>query len=202
MKKYKSIRQKNIKRLGIEGIVNLPEIDEISIRKKDDIALRAVVLAEIKAITVYPEDKDVSMDWIKENEIDKFLTNSEKTILNKKSLNEQEMIDFSWYQESLYALLWALNIVQVMSPAFEESNVVNYLEQLPPDINFQDYIKKCKLRDTDEILEELDYYYLLHWSIRNKKQSKFELSIVIERRRALEWVINNKLDWDDITLDT
>ena len=64
---------------------------------------------------------------------------------------------------------------------------------------------------TDEVgvdsLDMQDLYYRYQWAINDSKinpgSSKGELdpSVVIERRRALEWVLSDENDWYDIQLN-
>jgi len=53
----------------------------------------------------------------------------------------------------------------------------------------------------------LDYFYRAHWVARNSnlngiKDDKVNMSIIMERRKAHEWVCDSSVDWDDISLDT
>ena len=74
--------------------------------------------------------------------------------------------------------------------------------------SFEDFKRKCKLRDIDEILDMKDLYYRYNWAINNKyvdpntKIGNLEPSNIIERRRGLEWVISDIDDWYDIELNT
>ena len=70
-----------------------------------------------------------------------------------------------------------------------------------------EFIKDYKLRPEAEIFSILEYFYRAHWVARNNslncvKDDKVDLSIIMERRRALEWVCDSSLEWDDISLDT
>ena len=96
-----------------------------------------------------------------------------------------------------------------MSDPFSEANLDKVDKMLPPEVQYSKFISNVSLRDLSSIIEETEYYYGLHWAIRhpearntNKHVKSLNLSIIRERRRALEWVIDNSLDWDDIQLDT
>jgi hypothetical protein len=53
----------------------------------------------------------------------------------------------------------------------------------------------------------LDLYYRAHWFIvdgyvNGYETGDFDGGVIVERRKALEWVLDDTLDWDDIPLDT
>jgi hypothetical protein len=53
----------------------------------------------------------------------------------------------------------------------------------------------------------LGYFFRVHWVARNNNlnmiiDDKAGLSIIMERRRVLEWGCDSSLEWDDIFLDT
>jgi len=50
-----------------------------------------------------------------------------------------------------------------------------------------------------------DLYYRLHWWVQtfqkeNKPTGDIELGVIVERRRALEWILNRNSEWDEIDL--
>lgn len=70
-----------------------------------------------------------------------------------------------------------------------------------------EFIKGYKLRPEAEMFSMLYYFYRAHWVARNNSlnginDDKVNMSIIMERRRALEWVCDSSLEWDDISLDT
>lgn len=75
--------------------------------------------------------------------------------------------------------------------------------------SFNEFYQKTKLRNAEEILDEADLIYRLHWACVHDRINAREAtagmheSIVIERRRGLFWLINYKNeDWDCISMDT
>jgi hypothetical protein len=53
----------------------------------------------------------------------------------------------------------------------------------------------------------LDLYYRLHWWTRNsqltgKDTSVVRLDIIMERRKALEWIMDPTCDWDNVEMST
>ncbi len=66
---------------------------------------------------------------------------------------------------------------------------------------------KARLRSDDQIVSAADLAYCLHWAIRQSElegkrpPGKVPPYVVVERRRALEWLLSDE-DWDDVPLDT
>jgi hypothetical protein len=64
-----------------------------------------------------------------------------------------------------------------------------------------------RLRPSDELFRMLDLYYRLHWWTRNsqltgKDTSVVRLDIIMERRKALEWIMDPTCDWDNVEMST
>ncbi|MGN1107293.1 MAG: DUF4272 domain-containing protein, partial [Huintestinicola sp.] len=72
----------------------------------------------------------------------------------------------------------------------------------------EEFKSKCNPRDINEILDVLDLYYRYHWACVNKQIDPntpingLDPAVVTERRRGLEWLINDEDDWNEISLDT
>ncbi len=69
------------------------------------------------------------------------------------------------------------------------------------------FIDSFSSRKQVDVFEKLDLFYRAHWFARNnelsgKESSLVDLSIITERRKALEWVSDNHEQWDDISLST
>jgi len=203
--KIKEIRLRTISFLKENHLFyndNLPLLDRPFFRKTEDISKRIILLSCFKSIVENPEDKNEIQGWINRNGLVRDLSNREFQIINKNIISQQDLIDISWYQESLYAMLWSVNIVKDMNFPSDESNVTKYLQFLPPDVEISTFKKSLNLRGKDELLGELDLYYNLHWSAK-KGETRLIKSIVLERRKALEWIVDNNItDWDNIDLST
>jgi hypothetical protein len=138
------------------------------------------------------------------------LSKYEKKLLSKNNedLTKQENINIYWYIEALWALMWAGNLIDDLPI---DKHVEDYQAALSPDLEKGEDDSKFKLtmkiRTKEEIYKMLDLYFRTHWYTRNgvlNNQSTGEMndSVVSERRKALEWVADNTLDWDNIPLNT
>ena len=84
----------------------------------------------------------------------------------------------------------------------------NLFQFIKPFHKFEDFKAPCKLRQPSEILDMVDLYYNYHWACVDHRINPItncgELNeeVVMERRKALEWIISKEKDWSDISLDT
>lgn len=198
----------------------LPELENnLSIRLVGSILNRSLILFAIKSATAYPEDSNDILSFLKREGLDSSMSDEEKYFLTEQGINDEKLlIRFSWYSESLYVLLWVLGIAtdKCLDSPYEEKTLSNkWLDLFPPPIEKLETLKsKVNLRDERRILEELDYYYHLHWIAKkpqkkksllrifsSKESGKLNISVVRERRRALEWVCSDN-DWNEVHMDT
>ena len=73
------------------------------------------------------------------------------------------------------------------------------LERGEDDSKFR---QTMKIRTKEEIFKKLDLYFRTHWYTFNGVLNKYSTgnmnnSVIMERRKALEWIIDNNLDWDE-----
>lgn len=188
----------------------LPIIDpNKSLRTEEDIVNRSLVLNALSMI-YFKAPIGIVRDWIHSNNLNSSLSNKEKALLDKdnRDLEEQELIDLFWYIEALWALMWVGNLIDDIP--FDKP-VEDYMASLTPDLqNNEDgskFMKNMKIREQEEIYKKLDLYFRIHWftedsRINNYPTGKIDPDIIIERRKALEWVLDKDLDWDDIPLNT
>ena len=70
------------------------------------------------------------------------------------------------------------------------------------------WISNSRLRNTEDILNETDLIYRIHWAtedarINGKKvPAGLNSDVIMERHFALNWLTMYADDWDDITTDT
>ena len=202
---------KKLKREWVPVNTSLPGIKVKRTRSAKEVAMRANILGVFVAIANDPGSVGYFKNLLSEMNMDGALAESERKVLSKGKLTEKEEIDLSWSQESLYAISWCLGIFKEMNSPSKEADLIQMFPGLPPEVELEPFLAKAKLIDKESIVEELEYYYGLQWAIRhpeswsllNKfKRKKYHLSVIRERRRALEWINDDQLAWDDISLDT
>ena len=189
--------------------------DETDIRDLKTIAQRTLVSAIMAkcAFDLYeaenPEDiKKQCIHSLEKFDIKNSLFNSELDVLNKE-FDEPLYDTIGWRYESATALLWAMGLVDDIVSADCPEDVEIELNKIFDLVNaydrFEDFIAACKLRTENEIQDAFQLYWYYHWNIvdgqifGNIPESIF-YDVVIERRRALEWLLysaeSDEGDWE------
>jgi hypothetical protein len=210
---HSDVRKKTLDRLrsiGLPGIVPLPLLEpDLSVRKSAEVAQRANVLHMLYA--VHLRGKSSARDFyglMKERGWDLFLTEHERRSLVTGEVSDQDLIDFSWMKESCKVLLWAGTLVDDdLFEDFAECDFSAFYALIPPRRPFDEYLQAFHLRGEEVLVENVDFYYCLHWFFRDPARRRTPLkvpikqSMVVERRRALEWVTHD-VAWDRVAMDT
>jgi hypothetical protein len=187
----------------------LPYIEFTKIRDEEQVVARALILNAMINIH-FQAPTEVVADWISRHNLNSFLSEREKSILSRENegLTEQEGVDLYWYIEALWAFLWATNIVDKMDFA---TAIPDSMASMCPDLQIDEgderFTENMSLRDYDDLYKERDLYYRVMWyarqlSLTSGADPKFDMSRTMERRKALEWIMDAELDWDDVPLDT
>lgn len=117
---------------------------------------------------------------------------------------QQLLVDIAWREEALHALLWVLRLVEDLPPDQMCPRQPAY-EQLAPGLDPGNAGDDVRMRPLGEIAAMLDFYYCLHWHARTAQYHgdvwDFQIapSVVLERRRALEWLFQDAR-WEDVDL--
>jgi hypothetical protein len=181
----------------------LPIIEDLQTKPIDDICKRALVLQAIVAYK-YGFSKKKFMLWIKQENLDFSLTEIEKKFVNDEI--ETNLFDFK--VEALYMLVWYLGKIQDVGFVDE---CPNSLISTCPDLNKMEssfsFINNLKVQSNETLLSKVDLYYCLDWYCVNQKINRkntglINPNIIMERRRALEWIADVDFDWDNGSLDT
>jgi hypothetical protein len=213
-----------LKKMGISYNGHLPLIEssnEITVKDLDVICKRAIacLLSASCAATIGSEKDATIADIIKlhvgylsyyDIAYDDLLP-QEKLIFSS-NFTQQNVINVAWSYEIYWGIIWASNLItnKEMINASEVCNVKRAIALLLETSDDYDFFKGlCKLRSVEKILDMLDLYYCYHWACRQKglhpdttNIGKLNEEVVMERRKALEWLIREEQDWDEIPLDT
>ena len=200
--------------LGYRGNPNLPLLDDDMklTRTEDDIANRINMLHLVYTTSIEGE-KSVSFfyEMSKNNNWTHYLTPSELAYLKAGKQSKEQKANYSWNKEAIFALLWAVKLVKDLRD-LKQMKMGDVYSLIPPEASEEKFRKSLKLRNEKDLLKELDFFYLLHWTLKHEPQPNkllsfftnkipIEIDVVMERRRALEWLFS-KEDWDDVAMDT
>jgi hypothetical protein len=154
----------------------------------------------------YGFDGTRALAWLRAEGVDAELTAVERGFLSGQYPKEKQALQD--LVEALWALTWALGIGGRMDFARPcPDDFVDLFPDVKKDEPAAGFRSRASLRKTEEIAQALDLAYCLHWALREAElrgkriPGKVHPYVVIERRRALEWILSDEA-WDEITLDT
>jgi hypothetical protein len=190
--------------VGLPINKSLPLLDVVEIlRSKDDVVNRIFAMNCVAA-TAYGFDRSMALGWLRREDVVVALTPSELSYLNSSRGAERRFFD---QIEGLWALCWCIGSVReldFLNPC--ANDFVKSLPDLKKDQAGAAFRERANLRSAEEVLAKCDLAYCLNWSVVHLRLSgarirKLNPVTVIERRRALEWVISDEI-WDEVHMDT
>ena len=120
------------------------------------------------------------------------------------TISEAGAINAVWKYEAVWALLWALGIVEELSLPSEICDCDLVMGTMRRFKGLDDFMAHTTLRPIEEILQALDLHYRYHWTTVNARIYGSDLAgldedIVMERRAGLEWLCCKGQENDNLT---
>jgi hypothetical protein len=196
-----------VRRAGLRINEDLPLLEAIlELRPVDQIADRLLAMF-VGVACAFGLDRQAGASWARREGVAHALSRAEQEFLAGNSdPNTQATVQMGVH--GLYALSWAVRIVDDLSIAGQMPNdLVSAFPELKTDESSAAFRGTLRTRSVREVLDKLDEAYCFHWSARDSVMALRDsranglLPIVIERRRALEW-LTSSYGWDDVALDT
>ena len=200
--------------------INYPFLESgrhTQIRTPQEIAERAAALL---MVSLYSEcmlsenqTRDQASDFIQElmDEMGKnVFSPNEKKYLKSRSPRKSRQIEFSWQYECLAVMEWALGLTPELPFPNKTCDVSKAVELLKDCHSIEDIVKISNPRSKKELLDACDLIFCLDWACTDARIHKLPMpagmdgSVVMERHKALNWLINadNAADWDDVKTNT
>lgn len=214
----RKISNEKIKSMGIACHEMLPTIEsskDVKLKSLDEICKRAIAALISTQIACdinnnnYEESLTYFSQKLEQYEGVKEVLNSKEKRIFDGTYTRQDAIDIDWEYETYWAIVWALGLIDDdISNAGSICDCQKAIYIVSKSKNLEDFKSKCKMRNIEEILDMLDLYYRYHWATTEKRINpdtpigNLNSSVVVERRRGLEWLISDQEDWYDISLDT
>ncbi len=200
----------------IKSLPQLLPLAQYPFRTQEDIAKRAVALLiviQYACDVVHEGDihksKDFFMTMLQKYGVEDFLTDNERNFLQAKEPNEQEAGDITWQYEAYWVLIWALGIVDTLDFPEDICNCQYAIQVVSSCESFEQFYGTTAMRNKEEIVDEADKIYRLHWACVNSRiqgqeaPANIDERIVTERRRGLFWMLGHRdEEWDYISMDT
>lgn len=214
-------REATLKKLGfwnIDHCKGLPLIEDYKLCKSEDQICKRFIASLFSSMLAcdYLQDRDfyktdgkkITEQAIVEFGLKNYLFPDEKKVLVE--CDEHVAVNVSWTVECSYSLAWVLGLVttEEMEAPGESEGDHGLFQFIQPFHNFEDFKASCNLRQPSEIMDMLDLYYNYHWACVDNRLTpdtncgELNEEVVMERRKALEWLICKDKNWDSISLDT
>lgn len=204
--------EKLLRSLDIPYIDHLPLIEEeseVKVRTAKEIAERILILVYLAYVAEVPDERENVIAFLKSNLLWDKVSPNEKDLFQKEELTDQEIANASWSSEAVWLLLWTINKIDKLKLPTEQIEINEIVSRLPEFLtNAREFIENANIRPTTEILDISDLMYRLHWTTRNADlnnqpmPANLDLSIIMERHYAINWITFYADEWDEISTDT
>jgi len=195
-----------IKSWKIHVVDHLPTLeaeDELVPQAAQSVAKRCIVISHVIGIGFGGKSKKLKQAIEK---FDLFGATSahEKDMLSRRKHTEQEKIDAQWLAECMQSFAWCLGLDKLEPLQYCDDELADRFPE--PFTDPSEFISGAVLRPFEEIYQQADLHYRLHWAARNAQLTDTDFPVkeglIRERRRALDWVIGVESDWDEVPSNT
>jgi hypothetical protein len=204
----KQVRSESIqvaKKIGVEIPPTLPLMDSgLKVRDKNEVAARMLAMHAV-AVSAYGFDRNKVIAWLNQEALSDSLSEHEKQFVFEHIGQPNR---FKMQIEAIWALAWAMGIANDLDFTKDcDDRFVMQLPNLKQSQSSADFRNRINPRPLAQIASACDLAYCLHWAIRQSEGEGKQLAgklkpyVVIERRRALEWLLSEE-EWENVPLDT
>lgn len=176
--------------------------DELRPQPPSSVAKRAVAASYVIGLC-FGADFEATRKHLETFDLWQSLAQSERDFIERAFLSEQDKSIFGWLVESVQFLAWALRLAELDHFRHCDDTLASLF---PFKTSPGPFIQSAQLRASDEIRQESDTLYMLHWSAVESKLSgrdtRIVLPLVSYRRHAADWIIGTAAEWDEVPLDT
>lgn len=183
----------------------LPEIEpgqELHAQNARSVATRCIVLGYVIRIGIGGNAASYK-DLLEKFDLYHNASPSEQDLLSRDNHTRQELIDATWLTECVQSLAWCLGMVNLDPFQHCDDDLASHFPDF--EVDPRDFISRSSLRPFDEIYQQADLHYRLHWAARNARLTgqpcRVKEGLIGERRKALDWVIG-VADWDNVPDNT
>lgn len=200
----------------LETLPQLPALADLRFKTREEIAKRAISLllviqyaCDVEQGNDLEESKQFVLQYLEKYGVEQELTDQERALIQGASPLKQDAINLVWQYEAYWVLIWSLGLVRSLDFPDRTCDCDYAIKAVSSCESFDDFISQTNERSSEEILDEADKIYRLHWACVNARiqgmqpASGLIESVVMERRRALFWLIGDRDEsWDHIHMDT
>jgi hypothetical protein len=173
-------------------------------KKASQVASRAIA-AGCVAYFCFGASRSRVRDELQRFALHQHLSSDERDLVDAADASTEGTHVHAGLVESIQFLAWSLGLV-----------TLDHFTQCHPTLASQfpragsdpaEFIARARLRSLQEILQEADTLYMLHWravqdNLTGRRDPRLVLPRVSFRRHAADWVIGVADAWEDVPLDT
>ncbi len=132
------------------------------------------------------------------------LSPNERQVVDAKFVPERQSIEATWTIETVYALQWALALAPDLPWPSEICDVQQVMRVIRKTVTSDG----LSVRPLEAVLTQMDLHYRLLWTCRQSRIDGEEPveglveQIVLERMRALDWLVHRGIGWDEADLSS
>jgi len=197
----KSRSHETLRRYEVQINETLPEIEptgDLQPQDAQSVAIRCVVLSHLIGIGFGGHAPRLKA-LLEEFDLYRHASPKEQDLLSRNEHTEQERVDATWLTECVQSLAWCLGLANLDPFRRCDDDLASHFPA--PAADPRDFISGATLRPFEEIYQQADLHYRLHWAARNARlmghRSRVSEESIGERRKALDWVIG-VANWDEI----
>jgi hypothetical protein len=205
---------------GFKPASSLPTEFDRQLRPSIEIAKR---LNAIKALVLWlmiPEENLSSekiLNFVNDNNLEEFVANDEKEILNSSRNDEDARNTIGWKFENAWPLAWYFGYKEpdiygeMMSGDQMQEILMNYT--CPLSENIAEWTKSKEKVSEENVVKKEDLFYCLHNAVRSAQLGSDTVvpanfdpigngGVIHERRHSLTWMLSKGIEWDETDLST
>lgn len=200
----------------VASLPQLPSVEDCAFKRQEDIAKRAVALliaiqfaCDVAQSGNIEDSREFFLNMLHKYNVQQFLTDNEKSFLQAQYPDAQEAVSIAWQYEAYWTLIWALGFVETLEFPDDVCDCDYAIQVVSSCETFEQFYAQIAMRSKEEILDEADKIYRLHWACVNSRINgqaaplALNESVVMERRRGLFWMIGyHNEQWDTMSMDT
>lgn len=190
--------------LGIKVPSHLPLIDIQTPKSAPKAAERSIIQYALNGLADSRVNPKKILNWLKDIGLVSKLEKRDLDYIDRACdgrLDKQDIVDLSWKIESHYVLVWYLGKTESIPPFDTQASMSRYYNLLPPEKDASEFVLESNVIPINTFYSEVDYYYCVHHAISESNVSHEINSIIVERRRALEWIASSD-GWYETAVDT
>lgn len=193
----------------LDSLPTVPSSSQVQYRSEGEVATRIIGVAAT-AVKGELRSSDIPFQVLEKYGIHpNDVSPVELNFLQNPTPGDQEFVNATWRYESLNVLLWAAGYIDDLHFPTQIVDVAVLTEDIRECRDFEEFLLNANMRGMDEILDQLDLTYRLHWACVNARVKNEQVpmglnpSVIFERHYAFNWLVNRYNEaWDDVSTPT